>query len=570
MSIWVGSPATGTLTYNGIAFDGAMDINVREEPVWDDANLAVKYMRITIDVSGVLITDGNPGTATDTTMKNLRVRLSRSGANMQFTGEGFGTDLRINNAAGPIKDVAGGPKPQVLQWDDLGDGRAADIHWSCVIHVPECLYEARYQGIASINWAVTHSIDDGYLTRTINGHIEIAQQQNPNTNTISDSADLYFFNMFQAEPTGFKRRVSRSTNQQKNRVDFTITDTQIRSKNPFPDYFVDISAKHRVSWNRSKAARFGSNFTMNCELAEKTPPIWAWVVFVTMLRQRASRAIRNRRYVMLESLTVDEDIFSWKSSFSAQWRFLSCIDKFISDSGLFTPIEGTDWNKWRTSLRQTAFNPYGSREIKHDATMDTIIDLCSSPTIPTYATNGREVPWARPELRGVLVNQPPPPDQSYMSYDLAVVNQKEAEVARHSYLQAPTSESATGFPLERGGYDGGQDNIVSDVVQDSGGARNSFWLVGSAVRAGYQVARPAVTNVAGQTPTPAGGWHSQRVLGNYFGLPVYSAKFAYRYMLPQTPHGVSAPDKVDECVLGSREEAKPPRVDSPGDSMTRD
>jgi len=64
------------------------------------------------------------------------------------------------------------------------------------------------------------------------------------------------------------------------------------------------------------------------------------------------------------------------------------------------------------------------------------------------------------------------------------------------------------------------------------------------MRAGYEIPRPAVQSVGNQTATEVAGEYVMEQVGNYFGLPIFAARWHLEYALPAAPGNISGPPNL--------------------------
>lgn len=535
-----GLPATGTLSYNGYEFDAASHVEVRVQFLYDDANRTIVAHKHIITVQAVVTDDGG----LDSDLLSIRQKLGESGKPLTFISRGFGDDLKITEK-GLKRDVMSGPNPLELAWNPLGDDKSAEITWQIEVVAAVCAKGDRSLGIMALNYGVSFSYDShGDTTRTIKGYIQIAQQMNL---TPTDTADRYREHFYAAPLHGFKREHTWDVSLAKHRVEFTIVDRQIPSPNPFPPGIVDISANHRVSWRRaSGSARYFNTISARITPEARLSGAQAWQAFLAIVLGRIAWAKRRGRSVFLESIDVDESIFSRTHTFSVTYRTLSSIKDFVGDSGLWRNV-GTDWNNWIISLQGSMFNQRGNAQLQDIAQNDVLVSLCESPgtsvsynNLQGFETVLTPVP-PRTATRTVLKNDPPSPGESWMEFESTIVPQREAPVVRQGILQE-VEELAPGWLLEQEldnlppeFFEAPKRNPAPDILQQSGAGRYSIWIVGRGVRAGHKIPRPAILQVGNRPAVESWGIFPNGVVGNYFGVPVYWAQWAIQYYLDRAP-----------------------------------
>ncbi len=351
----VGLAATGTLSYGEFTFDGASTITVQNSFVRDEAKRTVIYHEIVINVTAVVANDDG----LDSDLETLRQQLSVDGETLTFINKGFGDDIIVNK--GKVRDVAWGPSPKVISWAPIGDDKAAEIEWSVTVRIPVCDSTTRYKGVMAINYDMGFSVDNaGDTTRAISGHILIANTRKGRA--VPDIADRYREKFNATTLDGFKREQSWNTTPDKSRVNFTITDTQIPSNNPYPKFVTDIDGDHEVSWSRGQAAQLRNTISVDMSLVAGINGSVAWMIFLEIVKKRLGIALqgsstqslsenKKKQGVFLDSLRVKENLFGRDSSFQVGYRVLSDLSDFVNRTGLWVPLGGK-WGEWRASMAE--------------------------------------------------------------------------------------------------------------------------------------------------------------------------------------------------------------------------
>jgi hypothetical protein len=568
--------AVGTLSYNGYTFDGASEVKVNTEFVRDGAERTVVYARHTIEVHAFV----SDGSSTDSQLQNIRARLSHQGQALQFIDKGFGDDLRVN-VPGGIRDVKWGPKPEILHWQPLGSAGACEVVWRVSTCVPDCGNGAsdRTSGVMAHNYGITFAIDvRGLTTRTITGYIEIAQTRagigGINSKNVPDSADQYR-NYIQPDlPDGFQREQEWTISDDKSRVNFTIVDRQLPTNNPYPVLVTNIRANHRTHWGRGRdAMALRQSIDMDVELAKGAPRVLGYRLFGELVKQRVDYAARQGNIAILDSVDANESIFGLDHSFSCTYRLITPLVNTLNSSpgdllsgsaqnanvpatifdfsrtGMWQQV-GTNWSQWRSSISHV-FSNRGIAGLQAPAQNDVIIDLCDAGV--TISTSSTQPPPQQPVavLAPVVRNVKPPPRQSYLTYKQRVAIRHEKYLARQKPLQpTPADGAKNDMTSDQGmnfsvGQSSGQSTPTADTIQESGPGSFFADLIGSALRVGYQIPKPAIVSVGGVTPVEQSARYIMEHVGNWFGLPVFRAAWWVSYMLPSPPANVSAPPKLE-------------------------
>lgn len=546
---------TGSLVYNGFVFDAASDIKVTQEPVFDEAGWTVIYNRIIIRVRAVISCEyGTPDTVgCDYSVEYLRQLLTKPCGHLQFSQKGFGFSLSVNETMGGLRDVDFGPKPQIISWTPIGGNRAAEIEWSVSTCIPYC-YElvVRSHGLLTFNFGISWSIDgEGMTSRTISGHYEIAMTRvamaGPHagkSRTIVDTADKYWDAIMGTIKTvrGFRRTHNRTLSMNRRRMEFSITDTEIPTNNPYPEGVTQIRAGHNVSWSRAKLLYYRNTIHAQITLRPGLSGFWAWAIFVQIAKQRMRHAKEHasKNWVLIEDLMAEEDLFGLTHSFRVGYRFLSTITDFIGDSGLWRSI-GTKWDKWEASLSDSMFNSRGYAKLYHENTTEAVWDICVGGATTVYGDTERPNTWRPRLVTNKLANDYPPKDTSWLEYHPFLIPQREDNVSVQKPLQAPeevipdSTDNSHQYPPTSPG-----DRPLLDVLHKSGLPRYKFIYGGYAERAGYEIPRQSVETIGGRTTHEVRSSFVSRPVGNLAGVPVYRATWLNEYVIEGKPGPILA------------------------------
>ena len=192
-------PDVGVLSYNGCVFSPLYETKVSGAAVKDNAQRTVKYIVYTITADGyVTLPAGAESIAP--TMTTLRTLLTTQGGELVYQGRGC--DIVVNPQGGNVvfgpkgaiqqSDVAWGPVPEMLDFQPLGGGNCAKIHWAVKVRIPEITRGPT--GILQFNYDTDISYaEDGYSTISVHGTLEIPLTRIPNqaTRTVPTTADAF-------------------------------------------------------------------------------------------------------------------------------------------------------------------------------------------------------------------------------------------------------------------------------------------------------------------------------------------------------------------------------------------
>ena len=539
-----GLPAVGTLSYNGYTFDGTAKIKVAAHKVRDEAERTVIGVRYEITVEAVIAGSGS-GTS-DVNMAAVHAALSQDGQHLVFANKGFGSSVSINGPSG-FRDIEWGPKTEVLYWEPMGSSQACAIVWTVTTTIPECSL-ANTSGIMAMNYEIDYQVDiHGDTTRTITGYLQIAVTRTI-VKSIPDVADRYRVNVAPQAPLGYERTQDWKTSKNKSRLDFTIVDTQIPSPNPYPPNVTAIDGTHSVSWSRANRGgmKHRNILEMTVRPQRGVSGGQAWLIFLTILRQRLQASSYANRKVFIDEVSVQENIFGFPCEFRVGWRLIGKLKDIITDNGLWQPI-GTDWQLWAASLTGTQFNIRGSSGLILQPNNDAIVDLCGYSFTNTN-DGGQVIQIPAPPPPSPIKNETPTPSESWLYYRAQLIPITSTPLVRHSVLQTPPTDSAPGDINATGGFSlPYSSSATADVIQKRGKDRIWVRFVGQARRAGFKIPRPKLLTIGGAAATEKHGVFSMRKIGDYLGVPVYAAQWDITYALNNAPQGeIVPPDNVEE------------------------
>lgn len=559
-----------TCQYNGVTFTSLYSSRVTARPIYDDAKRTVVYVEHTLEVNGFI-----SSSTSDTTLSTMRRSLTTPAGNLDYEDKGYG-DLVINTNTSGVWDAAWGPMPEVLEWAPLGgDGLAAKVKWRVVVRIPECT-TARYRNaVAAHNHEADYEIDqDGYTTVRHKGYLEIPMTRlSVNDRSMPDLVDLYREQVDRKSPTGF-RRENRSyhISKDKRRLDYTFTDKQLPV--PLPKLCTAIDA--RQSFDSRLAKPFGFavwifRLDATITLAAGVSKEEALTIFTALLGSRLRELRRKKKTVIPQTYSVEEDIFGRTSRFTATFHCISQqplkIGQWLGLSGLWSPIEGTSYQQWRTSLQSYgAEGTRGFANLQYGRADDVIVDLCQ-PAQAQQVLSAAKPPNAhlpaggggpRVEVKGdeEIKVDGLTPGNAWMDYNAGVRWRESQNKARHKRLPLPLGSenagpltfSATAQPdyRPRPAQDTTSNHaatprlphLAPDVFQRTSSPTRTLSLEGYGIRVGWRVPAPSVVSVGGQPVEELDRDVVERVIGHIGLLPVFLTTWTIDYGVPDTPASI--------------------------------
>ena len=535
MATQVGLAAAGTLKYNGFKFEGAIHVEAETTYVYDDHRSVIAH-EIVVTVRFIVVDTGNP--FTDQRMELIRQKLGEGGKEFIFINKGFGTDLIVNSpGGGGVRDIADGPSPELLSWRPVGNDRAAECLWRIKVITAPCGKNSRNFGISSLDWGMTFDIDErGLTTRTISGNLTVVGNQGQVT------ADAFRDQLLAPFIPGFARSRNYSVSPDRRRLDFTITDRQIPSNNPYPQLVPAITANHRSSWEVRNAATYRHTISATIEPHLGVHPSQAWAIFQQIVNRRVLQAANGNlaRIALLTSFDVDESLFGLGHSFSVTYTILRCVQEILLDAGLFTPLNTNTWTEWGNSMSD-AWNSRGLSQLRDVAANDIEVTLCTSP-VSTVVNNLHRIRGIGPPARTFsFENQYPNEETSWIKYEMDIIPIRECPVSRQSIIQSPGSDSGS-WEVDRGtppsipaDYGPNSATVKFDKIQSAGVPRYGARLLLDAQRAGHKIPRPAIKSIGGRIAHEVRSAMQQTVIANALGVPVYAAVAFADYWFDGSP-----------------------------------
>jgi hypothetical protein len=582
-----GLPSNDEFSYNGVNFVGARNMRVSVVPVFDEAMRVITCQEITIYVEAYVSANDTVAdmvnamvpalgdTELGDTISRIRQLLEQRGKKLVFADSGFHRNFRVNDLADPANstiDLKGGPFPEVLEWEPVGDTDVAKIAWTVKTYIKDGI---QYQNtianpIMAFNYEIAFDIEEGFTTRTITGYLEIVRLYKTDTITTTDGLPVsvptqvpystvdQFWPSIQCEPLlGFKRRTSRRSNQDKTRLDFTIIDSQIKSRNAYPPYVTKISAKHKVSNRRlgGIGAKMYHSITAEIECSPGVDRDYTYQLFQNIVTTRQQRATKNLKAQGKQSACfvyeyeIDEDVFGFADSFSCRYWHLGTLADFLC-SGLWEPV-GATWERWRTSLRSSMFDPLGNVSTQHTPEYEAVISLETFTEQRIPIAGSTEAKYPTPKKLNCLCykNKIPPPESSYLGMNQQVKAVTSNPAVRQSVVQPPIYNSQDGQSMTGTGKPGYfNQSTYPDFIQVGGAPRHTIQLIGKAIRVGYPVPKPSLQSVGGIAASSIVDGFSQFIGANLFGVPVYMASWASTYMLDNAYGQVPIPANPDQKI----------------------
>mgnify|MGYP002780403990 CR=1 FL=1 len=589
----------GTLEYDGASFgNGTRTLSVTINPVRNAADNAVSYLKYVFSFETRL--GGGP---TDEPVTQFRQRLMKPGKAFKFEDRGLGSSFSIN-VSGGSKDVMYGPRPSEVSFRPLGGGNGCVITWRVEVHKVDCSDGADELAIMDHGTTVSDEISEsGHVTRKVTGYVRVPNRLIGDGTRLNDSPDYYRDQVIPPLVPETRRTFGPFTvNPARTQLDYSYTDSPTGRNIP-PPGVVKITADQVVTSSVAGLSVWQGTIQAEYLMAANVTDVRVAVehFFLKLVQSRVDALAKSlggtSRSITPAGLTLREpDIFGpdLRAGFTFTFMFNRNLKNTLGTNGLWTPIPGSDWRKWATSLASSAFNPRGASGAVIDIGDDRVVTLCKPSSGRIGGTTGfvnelRNLPLGGFMSVQKLVDAAAPPPEletSWLYYQNEVVYEADtgsiiSRVLPKSVLTAATDvlgkvEDAIGeaydaikspgkYVLGAVGQDPAGGSAIGGVFNPGPGGNNRLdnvqsgdasrrvrpaeyvFLVGKAARAGHPVPRPTLSNIGGVEPVPAdrldrGEGFGQQVIFGAGSTPIYAARWRLRYYLPAgRKEGVAVP-----------------------------
>jgi hypothetical protein len=594
-------PGIGVAKYGAFTFppDTTETVDFRIVPEYDPAGRATPYAVHTWTLRAVIAT-ADQSFGTEDQVALARRELCKPAQRWEYRGRGLG-DLRLNvTLAGP-RDVQWGPKPRHLSIKPLGGKQACEVTWTVEACFPTC-GDARFRNAPmAYTFRLTYDVDrSGLTTRTYAGVLKIPQTRLAAASTgLLDSADNYRELVAIAPVPGVRREhQSYELDESKCALTFSVTDAEMPGPPP-PPGFVEVRASHAYAMaGPTKLTQWVGTLEATYEVARNGKATAGDAVrhfyeYLWAARRDEMRSqFRKKPLVRIIAFTWAEPEIYGRQYVKISMQYIvsaATLQDFLPRSRLWEPVPG-DWRKWWVSVAGV-LGPRGAAKLKFNAGDDALVDLCRPRQVVSAVAPPVLVARAGPAVRE-LTQDPPDPETSWLDYFCAVSMQIDNGTVVTRTLPPTTSTERTltavvppGGPAAGGGVFGAFDPIhvgfalptaptpTAPPLVGAGGTLSNeadpgrvqrrvnptvwIFLTGHAVRAGFEVPCPALTEINGvplvecNRPDKGEGF-TQAMVGSA-DAPLYRARWCVRYTtadgtvppgrLPVPPNPLHAPPR---------------------------
>jgi hypothetical protein len=507
---------TGYLFYNGYRFPPQIKLRVETVPMADSANRATKYVQYTFYVDFIVTyedwVDNQAASTTgtcDDMMTMIRRRLTQTGCEFKFNGQGFG-GLWVNRGRGcgsmhtqpddtsstapiPVVDATFGPHPQIMVCEPLGSNKVWRVTWSCTVTVPECcetgnnpyapwnLYELTYDQ----SWTID---EQGMTIRTTTATVEMPGYRMSGGVALLNMVDKYREVLFPLIPAGFLRTQTYSMDRAKRKMEIIIIDREVPSDVPFWPNTANMSIVFSIDGDP-----WGANWSASCSgsitLAPGVPKFYAFSVFAALFLDRFNRGNIGHPLIpltnengedkiiqgasILRRVSFTEDIFSRTVTFDFEWDCVTTLPSLFESSGMLLGLTATTmnpdprvgWATWHTSVWNNMQNQRGYAQLNNHALIDVDADdnlntICDQNGLVPLTPNGARYMNMSTVFTLPMTYTKVSKEHSYMQYQYSVDVVRESNVAVSDVIQSLQSGEVTPNQQSQGGK---SDNMINST-----------------------------------------------------------------------------------------------------------
>lgn len=535
------------VAYNGFRFPLMRHAKVSFSPEMSDDGRTTKYVRMDLSIEFIYVpTDThdehlttysyNKAVTTDgaSYFPLLRQALTNPGQELRFQSQGIG---QFSIQDGTRFDVNNGPKPRIVSEIPIAGSRALRVNWECSTWFPSCSTQLGDFGIAQFPYSVSWGIgDNGITVRTISGSIEIPLSRTARDGFLDAatltrrSADQFredFITYFPAV-LGFKRNQNFNLSQDRKTLNFTITDSEIPSDNPYFPGIVkqEVRRRYASDWKTGFTKWMGA-VSGSIEVAPGYSKLRAWIAFTTIFDDIFKKRLdgmmpataqtdpktpgetsgSKKSWGIVTSISIDENLYGRDFSFSFTYILFCSLKDLFKATGLFTPLSisanDVSWNLWKSSM-SVIQGPRGWRDLGFKASDDVIVDLCN-PIPRRINTDQNLIPQGEKEKKS---NGEKPegtkPENSFIGFDSKIHAVIEDGLVHSVPLQrsAPLNESASlNKPTETetkfNQFSSGGEVLSKPTLHRIRPTVYKFIFSGTAARVGYPVPVPNLQSIGG-------------------------------------------------------------------------
>lgn len=549
------STGFGELSYDGVPFGPFREVTFSYEPRQDSSGRSTASIVCRLTVHSII--HGSDATSstrsrTESRMDSIAEKLTAQGKRLKISDIGLGSAI---DTGGATPDINFGPKPKLITCKPAGGDLAWEVDWSVEFEIaPKCLSGAATAGaISEFSFGITYTTnnEEGLVERIISGSLKIVQYVAGRKIVANPEAalDRINFNI----PMFFRRVTSsRSINEAKNGIDFTIVDAELVD-DVYPDGIiaadVDIDFENRPPGFLQWTGQLSGSLRVAPGLPKS---LAADKFFIIMFDQAAklneAAATAKGGIVIPERIRFSAKKFGRTSRFLVTWRMVACLHEILAKAGLWDAVPGTNYQTWRASMADV-FNIRGISRTRFNANDDVVFDLCSSPSAISIGNDISSHASAAAAGKLSLGCPEVTPERSYLQWQNRIRGTQKQNAIIHRIMQIFTGAkngstgngSVSPFPTPHTGAD-------DHVLQYQSVSDNFVIMQGRALRLKFEPEIPELKSVAGVKVRELGRAVEVGAETSYFDCPLIGARWAILYRAEGELYGVRAPQVKELCM----------------------
>lgn len=541
----------GEVTYNGFTFNAIRQVTMQGAMKYDEAGVTVTHVEYQMTVSGFIY--GDDTAAQQVNMRSLHQKLTAAGKTLVIEGIGFDEDIDTSRG-GVTPDVLWGAQPQSFQFRPIGGSLAWGFVWVVKFNLSRCESLTLANRFLAFNYGVTYSTNsEGLIERSIEGYVEIPQNRSPaNARAIDWDIEAAWDQITFQLPICFRRLTTqRRFNYARNRIDFTIVDQELTDL-PYPNGMVEADGEYDFENIGRSFENWVATLTVDLTVAPSLPRSLAAVKFFLILADKMAKLTATAQAAdgaaIPMKLRLGVRLFGRQSRFQAMIQVVACLKEIVSSSGLWTPVAGTSYQQWSTSMNAAGvFRPRGVGQWRHTTSQDAIIDLCTPAQLPAMGndTGNCLIPTAdyqNPDLC--------PAGDPYLHWENELYAEQSQNVVIHRLSQlfgGPGTVSAsvgvaTFFPTVSSAS-----AVIDHVAQYESAPDNYIVMVGRGLRLNKAPDVPQLLSVGGVPVVEVARKVVPKAVANYFGCTLIGVRWAILYRVQGQIKTVKPPNNKDLC-----------------------
>lgn len=503
--------------------------------------------------------------STDSNFRLMRSALLSPGGRFIYGNKGAGEDLFFSNAqednSSRVKDICFGPMPKLLSFEPIAGNKSARIIFQVLVRTVQCaqILTSEDSNRNIVDLSLTTNIKtnaSGYKQIHRKGYLEIgmarettgvaAYLDGDSDNFIDNAAANVYSNVKRIEEA-YKEVLNNliGLNMQGYKVSheidfapdhrsctFSIFYNEIESPNAYPNGVVKISASHSTrssllgdegKMSAGNYSKWLNTMSASITLRPNIPPIKAWFIFTEILNERLSYDVSQERdfwgtlrtkIPMVLEIELEESIFSHEYNFKVVWvSWLDNINELFDKTGMFQPIQSTNWFDWTVDTRVAVNSVDGAYPLvpgKHGGDYFNQTLCNRKPSTDLHYTLNLETTRGYPPefIYSLFGTNCPPEDTSWIDYQQkyyvvssvgrTTYQRYDTEQTKASRASIPVSDS----PMKNTTFEMADYYVDSEpeeyYTQDFGKDKFKVVVRGYAIRLGHPTTPPLLTELGGR------------------------------------------------------------------------